>query len=68
VTQISLNGKPHSLPANGTVASLLVDLGLAGRGGLAVEVNLEVIPRSEHPARVLVEGDKVEIVTMMAGG
>ena len=68
MAQISLNGKPHALPAPRTVADLLVDLGLAGRGGLAVEVNEEVIPRSEHAARELVEGDRVEVVTMMAGG
>lgn len=65
---ISLNGKPHALGTPGTVATLLRDLGLAGRGGIAVEVNEEVIPRSEHAARELHEGDRVEVVTMMAGG
>ena len=67
-TTISLNGKPHALAAPRTIATLLQDLGLAERGGIAVEVNEEVIPRSEHGAHELKEGDRVEVVTMMAGG
>lgn len=65
--KIHLNGEPREVAA-ATVAALLADLGLGGRGGLAVEVNAEVIPRSEHATTPLREGDKVEVVTMMAGG
>ncbi len=65
---ISLNGSPRELPQGATVAALLVELGLAGKGGLAVEVNAEVIPRSEHATTALREGDAVEVVGMMAGG
>jgi sulfur carrier protein len=68
VLTISLNGKPHSVGSAPTVAALLEELGFAGRGGLAVEVNEEVVPRSEHGSRELREGDRVEVVTMMAGG
>lgn len=67
-TQILLNGEPRAVAAGATVALLLGELGLAGRGGVAVEVNAEVIPRSEHEATALRDGDRVEVVSMMAGG
>lgn len=46
---------------------LLEALELTGQR-LAVEVNDEVIPRSEHSSRELREGDKVEIVRAVGGG
>ena len=67
VTRIFLNGEPRDVAAS-TVGALLTELGMTGRGGIAVEVNAEVVPRSEHGARKLAENDRVEIVTMMAGG
>jgi sulfur carrier protein len=67
VTRILLNGEPRDVAAS-TVAALLAELGMAGRGGIAVEVNAEVVPKSEHGAVHLKESDRVEIVTMMAGG
>lgn len=68
MAKILLNGQPRDLAPGATVAALLADLGLAGKGGLAVEVNAEVVPRSEHATTPLNEDDKVEVVTMMAGG
>ncbi len=68
VTRILLNGEARELATGATVAGLLAELGLGERGGVAVEVNAEVIPRSEHGATTLREGDRVEVVTMMAGG
>ncbi len=65
--KISLNGSVREVRA-GTVAELLTELGLSGRGGLAVEKNSEVVPRSEHAETPLREGDAVEVVTMMQGG
>jgi sulfur carrier protein len=67
VTRIHLNGEPREVSAT-TISGLLVELGLAGRGGLAVEVNAAVVPRSEHAATPLRDGDQVEVVTMLAGG
>ena len=65
--QISINGQPRSAPAGFTIAALLSELELHGKR-LAVEVNEDVIPRSEHPAHVLCEGDRVEIVHAIGGG
>jgi sulfur carrier protein len=33
-----------------------------------VEVNGEIVPRSEYTARALAEGDQVEIVQAIGGG
>lgn len=35
---------------------------------VAVEINLEVVPRARHAEWVLQEGDRVEIVTLVGGG
>lgn len=65
--QISINGQSRSAPDGFTVAALLIELELRGKR-LAVEVNEDVIPRSEHPSHVLCEGDRVEIVHAIGGG
>jgi sulfur carrier protein len=35
---------------------------------VAVEVNLEVVPRAEHRDTILNDGDRVEVVTLVGGG
>ena len=65
--RILLNGEPRELPDGTTVARLLEELGMAGRR-VAVEVNEEIVPRSEHAARRLREGDRVEVVQAIGGG
>jgi len=53
---------------NSTPCALLIEeMGLAGRR-LAVEVNLEIVPRSSHAAHQFQSGDKVEIVHAIGGG
>jgi sulfur carrier protein len=65
--QISVNGKPRKVEPGTTVAALLEKLGLDPRQ-LAVERNLELVPRGEHAATVLAAGDRVEVVTLVGGG
>ena len=65
--QILLNGETREARAGLTVAALLDELALEGKR-LAVEVNEDVIPRSEHPAHALRDGDRVEIVHAIGGG
>ena len=65
--EIVLNGQARILEPGTTLAGLVASLGL-GRGRMAVEINEEVIPRSEYPAHVLGEGDRVEIVHAVGGG
>jgi len=64
---ITVNAEPQSFPAPLTVAGLLAALGRDPRK-LAVEVNLRVVPRAEHGATELRDGDAVEIVTLVGGG
>lgn len=64
---IQLNGKTYPLPQQLTLAQLLEQLELTGKR-LAVEVNLAIVPRSQHEQHVLKAGDKVEIVHAIGGG
>jgi sulfur carrier protein len=64
---ILLNGLPQQLRDGADVAELLMVAGLAEKR-VAVEVNLEIVPRSQHATRVLCEGDRVEIVHAIGGG
>ena len=64
---IVLNGEQRSLDGALTLRGLIDELELAGKR-LAVEVNQEVVPRSEHAAYHLRDGDRVEIVHAIGGG
>jgi sulfur carrier protein len=65
--QIQLNGEQRPVATTCTLSELLEREGLAGRR-VAVEVNGEIVPRARHPALVLAEGDRVEIVHALGGG
>jgi len=64
---ITLNGKPHTIENPCTIEQLIEQLDLAGKR-VAVEVNLDIIPRSEHAQHQLQEDDKVEVVHAIGGG
>lgn len=65
---IQLNGEARTLaPEDLTVADLVESLGLTGQR-IAVEVNEEIVPRSQHGETRLVEGDRVEVVHAIGGG
>lgn len=63
--QLTVNGKAHQFEGR-TIRDLLDSLGLYGR--LAVEVNGNIIPKSDHGTVELDEGDVVEIVHAIGGG
>ncbi len=65
--QITLNGAPKRLTDGTTVSAMLKELGVK-EVRVAVEVNLEVIRREARSKKVLVEGDRVEIVSFVGGG
>ena len=68
--RLVVNGAPRELAAPDgvlTVAALVAEVGLAGRR-VAVEVNGDVVPRADHGARRLADGDRVEVVTFVGGG
>ncbi|MBJ9977973.1 sulfur carrier protein ThiS [Pseudomonas sp. S75] len=64
---IQLNGEPYELPAGESVAALLGRLEMVGRR-VAVELNQEIVPRSQHDSTLLGEGDQVEVVHAIGGG
>jgi thiamine biosynthesis protein ThiS len=62
-----LNGKEQRLEAPVTVAQLIDRLGL-DRKKVAIERNLEIVPRSVHDATFVNDGDRLEIVGFVGGG
>jgi thiamine biosynthesis protein ThiS len=64
---ISVNGKPRSAQAGASVADLLRELGLDG-GRVAVERNLEILPRPQWAQTRVEPGDRYEIVQFVGGG
>ena len=65
--QISLNGAPQTVEEGTTLKQLVASLGPDPRG-IAIELNLEIVPKSEHEAVILKEGDKLEVVQFVGGG
>ncbi len=65
--QIIVNGQAREVTAAQTISALLRDAGFQGHR-VAVEVNLEIIPRGCHDRHALSEGDRVEIIQAIGGG
>jgi sulfur carrier protein len=65
--EIILNGATRTFDAPLTIAQLLEATG-DGQRRVAVEVNLEIVPRTAHATRTLASGDRVEIVHALGGG
>jgi sulfur carrier protein len=64
---IQLNGQPQEVADNLTITALLESMELYGRR-IAVEVNEELVTRSQFGSHQLQEGDVIEIVQAIGGG
>lgn len=64
---IHLNGELRQIEPALSLIELLAAEGLAERR-VAVEVNGEIVPRSQHATHPLQDGDVVEIVHALGGG
>lgn len=64
--QIRLNGEAREVSA-ATLAALISELELTGKR-IAVELNGEIAPRSQHDKILLQTDDHVEIVHAIGGG
>jgi len=64
---ITMNGEEQAIAAPATVAGLLRQLGL-DNCKVAVERNLEIVPRSTYGSIALTAGDRLEIVHFIGGG
>ncbi len=65
--EISVNGKAMQVQSALTVAELIEQMGLANKR-LAVERNLEIVPKGAHAQTILNAGDRLEIVHAIGGG
>jgi sulfur carrier protein len=64
---LTINGEPRTVPGVADIAALVTALGLDPRK-VAVELNLEIVPRSTYGQAALSEGDRIEIVHFIGGG
>jgi sulfur carrier protein len=64
---IIVNGQSREIESGATVKTLLGYLGVT-QPHVAVELNLEVVPRTMHQDTVLRDGDRLEVVTLVGGG
>lgn len=66
IMKLTVNGDTLTLDGT-TIADLVTQLNLTGRR-LAVEVNRDIVPKSQHGDFTLKDGDVVEIVHAIGGG
>ena len=64
---ISVNGEPRRIPGGLSIAQMLSELGIDPLR-VAVERNLEVVPRSGLAEVPVADGDCFEIVHFVGGG
>ena len=65
--QIVVNGESRDVPPGLGVIGLLSHLGLPS-DRVAIERNLEILPRSEWISTTVLAGDRFEIVQLVGGG
>ena len=65
--RLMINGEARDVAPATTIEALVSLLGL-DRRKLAVERNLEIVPRSAFAVTALTEGDRIEIVAFVGGG
>lgn len=65
--QIILNGNETEITEGLTTAGLIEDLGLKDQR-IAVEINQELVIRSDFPTHIIGAGDRVEIIQAIGGG
>jgi thiamine biosynthesis protein ThiS len=64
---LHLNGEQREFPDGLTVAALVAQLGMKP-DRVAVELNLEIVPRARWESTMLKDGDRLEVVHFVGGG
>ena len=64
---VILNGEPFEMPDGSTVLDLVHKVADDPRG-VAIERNLEIVPKSQHGETLLQDGDRLEMVQFVGGG
>lgn len=65
--EIQVNGERRTAPAEATIEGLLRELNVRP-DHVAVELNLEVVDRTDFQRRTLQAGDRLEIISFIGGG
>ena len=65
--KLTINAESREFPDGLTLAALIGHLGMKA-DRVAVELNLEIIPRDKWEATQLKDGDRLEIVHFVGGG
>jgi len=65
--EIRVNGEQRRVPGGISIAGMINELGLDPLR-VAVEKNLQIVPRSELPQLIVEDGDQFEIVHFVGGG
>ena len=64
---VRINGEQRRVVAGSTIAALVAEIGL-DPARVAVERNLEIVPRSTLATVAVADGDAFEIVHFVGGG
>jgi sulfur carrier protein len=64
---VIINGENRSFPASISVSELIQDMDLQGKR-IAIEINGEIVPASQHSSHLLSNHDRIEIVGAIGGG
>ena len=62
-----INGISEKIKFGTTISGLINELNITNKK-IALELNGEIIPRSQFDSRMLEDGDQIEIVTAVGGG
>ncbi|HXA57145.1 MAG TPA: sulfur carrier protein ThiS [Candidatus Acidoferrum sp.] len=65
--KVRINGEDKEVPENLSVVGLLEFLGMAGNR-VAIERNLDILPRVDWQSTAVQAGDSYEIVHLVGGG
>ncbi|HEY3813076.1 MAG TPA: sulfur carrier protein ThiS [Caulobacteraceae bacterium] len=64
--RVTINGEEREVQST-DLAGIIAELGLNPKK-VAVEHNLQIVPRSQHPLTLVIEGDRLEMVQFVGGG
>jgi sulfur carrier protein len=65
--ELTVNGKPRAVAHGTTISGLLEELRINPLR-VAVQLNLEIVKRDRYDETPLQPGDRLEIISFMAGG
>ena len=65
--QIYINGKTKIVGINNNLYSILKKLTIKNKF-IAVELNAEVIPKSQYKNTIITQNDRIEILELIGGG